>query len=119
MARGGVADVADGRARAVPRASSPLREVQSGKERIRRAALYQGSAQAVERARTTARRARIRGGRLFNCRYSYLALDFEIRVANPFDDYPNVKRWYVAIAARPAVQRAWHVPPRNRGIPMP
>jgi GSH-dependent disulfide-bond oxidoreductase len=23
-----------------------------------------------------------------------------------FDDYPNVKRWYVAIAARPAVQRA-------------
>ena len=28
-----------------------------------------------------------------------------------FDDYPNVKRWYVAIAARPAVQTAWHVPP--------
>src|SRR5262245_22088911 len=80
--RGRVADVADGRARAVPRASSPLREVQSGKERIRRGALYQGSAQAVERARPTARRARIRGGRLFNCRYRYLALDFEIRVAN-------------------------------------
>jgi GST-like protein len=36
-----------------------------------------------------------------------------------FDDYPNVKRWYVAIAARPAVQRAWHVPPRDRGIPLP
>jgi GST-like protein len=36
-----------------------------------------------------------------------------------FDDYPNVKRWYVAIAARPAVQRGWHVPPRDRGIPMP
>jgi GST-like protein len=36
-----------------------------------------------------------------------------------FDDYPNVKRWYVAIAVRPAVQRAWHVPPRDRGIPMP
>jgi GST-like protein len=36
-----------------------------------------------------------------------------------FDDYPNVKRWYVAIAARPAVQRGWHVPPRERGIPMP
>ena len=35
------------------------------------------------------------------------------------DDYPNVKRWYVAIAARPAVQRGWHVPPRERGIPMP
>jgi GSH-dependent disulfide-bond oxidoreductase len=36
-----------------------------------------------------------------------------------FDHYPNVKRWYVAIAARPAVQRAWHVPPRRSGIPMP
>jgi len=36
-----------------------------------------------------------------------------------FDHYPNVKRWYVAIAARPAVQRAWHVPPRQSGIPMP
>jgi GST-like protein len=36
-----------------------------------------------------------------------------------FDDYPNVKRWYVAIAARPAVQRGWHVPPRDRGIPLP
>jgi len=36
-----------------------------------------------------------------------------------FDHYPNVKRWYVAIAARPAVQRAWHLPPRQSGIPMP
>jgi GST-like protein len=36
-----------------------------------------------------------------------------------FDHYPNVKRWYLAIAARPAVERAWHVPPRQSGIPMP
>lgn len=36
-----------------------------------------------------------------------------------FADHPNVKRWYLAIAARPAVQRAWHVPPRESGIPMP
>jgi GST-like protein len=36
-----------------------------------------------------------------------------------FADYPNVLRWYRAIAARPAVQRAWHVPPREGGIPMP
>jgi GST-like protein len=35
------------------------------------------------------------------------------------DDYPNVKRWYRAIAARPAVQNAWNVPPRPSGIPMP
>lgn len=36
-----------------------------------------------------------------------------------FDHYPNVKRWYVAIAGRPAVQRAWHVPPRTNEIPLP
>ena len=36
-----------------------------------------------------------------------------------FDDYPNVKRWYAAIAARPAVQRGWNVPPREGSIPMP
>ena len=31
----------------------------------------------------------------------------------------NVKRWYAAIAARPAVQRGWNVPPREGSIPMP
>ena len=36
-----------------------------------------------------------------------------------FADYPNVKRWYLAIAARPSVQRGWNVPPREGGIPMP
>jgi GST-like protein len=36
-----------------------------------------------------------------------------------FADYPNVKRWYLAIADRPAVQRGWNVPPRAGGIPMP
>jgi GST-like protein len=34
-------------------------------------------------------------------------------------DYPNVKRWYAAIAARPAVQRGWNVPPRKDPIPLP
>ena len=36
-----------------------------------------------------------------------------------FADYPNVKRWYLAIAARPAVRRGWNVPSRQGGIPMP
>ena len=36
-----------------------------------------------------------------------------------FADYPNVKRWYLAIAARPAVQRGWNVPSHQGGIPMP
>ena len=33
--------------------------------------------------------------------------------------YPNVLRWYKAIAARPAVQKGYHVPIQQPGIPMP
>jgi GSH-dependent disulfide-bond oxidoreductase len=35
------------------------------------------------------------------------------------NDYANVKRWYLAIAARPGVQRGYHVPIKQPGIPMP
>jgi GST-like protein len=35
-------------------------------------------------------------------------------------EFPNVKRWYVAIANRPAVQRGYHVPKKQPDdIPMP
>jgi GST-like protein len=34
-------------------------------------------------------------------------------------EYPNAMRWYKAIAARPAVERGYHVPVRQPGIPMP
>ncbi len=33
--------------------------------------------------------------------------------------YPNVLRWYREIAARPAVERGYHVPVKQPGIPMP
>lgn len=33
--------------------------------------------------------------------------------------FPNVKRWYTAIAQRPAVQRGYHVPEYVQDIPMP
>jgi GST-like protein len=33
--------------------------------------------------------------------------------------YPNVKRWYVEIAKRPAVQRGYDIPVKQPGIPMP
>ena len=33
--------------------------------------------------------------------------------------YPNVARWYAAIAERPAVRRGYHVPAKINDIPMP
>ena len=33
--------------------------------------------------------------------------------------FPNVKRWYVEIANRPAVQKGYHVPSHANDIPMP
>jgi GST-like protein len=35
------------------------------------------------------------------------------------DEYPNVKRWYVDIASRPAVQRGYDMPMYVNDIPMP
>ena len=35
------------------------------------------------------------------------------------DEFPNVKRWYVAIAERPAVERGYHVPKKMQEVPMP
>ena len=60
------------------------------------------------RARQAPWRSRLRRGRLFHRRYCHLAVDFPVRNGKPsiFDDYPNVKRWYMAIADRPAVQGA-------------
>ncbi len=34
-------------------------------------------------------------------------------------EYPNVQRWYLAIAARPAVQRGYCVPDGQKDIPLP
>jgi GST-like protein len=34
-------------------------------------------------------------------------------------DFPEVKRWYLEIAARPAVQKGYHVPKFVQDIPMP
>ena len=38
-----------------------------------------------------------------------------INIAN----YPNVLRWYLSIAERPAVQQGWDVPPSDQPVPMP
>ena len=35
------------------------------------------------------------------------------------NSFPNVSRWYTAIAARPAVQAGYHVPKKLQDIPMP
>ena len=44
-------------------------------------------------------------------RYEWQTLDL--------NQYPNVKRWYLAIAARPAVQRGYDVPKKVGDIPLP
>ncbi len=43
---------------------------------------------------------------------------FEWQTVN-LNSYPNVKKWYLAIAARPAVQKGYHVPIKQSEIPMP
>jgi GST-like protein len=43
---------------------------------------------------------------------------FEWQTIN-LNDYPNVKRWYLEIAKRPAVQRGYKVPKDIGPIPMP
>ena len=35
------------------------------------------------------------------------------------NQYPNVKRWYLAIAQRPAVQKGYKVPKDVGDVPMP
>ena len=44
-------------------------------------------------------------------RYEWQTIDLK--------QYPNVLRWYKAIAARPAVAKGYHVPVKQPGIPMP
>ena len=44
-------------------------------------------------------------------RYEWQGIDFA--------NYPDLKRWYLAIAARPAVQRGYHVPKEVTPIPLP
>ncbi len=43
---------------------------------------------------------------------------FEWQTIN-LDQYPNVKRWYLKVAARPAVQKGYAVPKDMGPIPMP
>jgi len=44
-------------------------------------------------------------------RYDYQTMDL--------NEYPNLCRWYLAIARRPAVQRGYYVPSRVQEIPLP
>jgi len=44
-------------------------------------------------------------------RFDYQTMDL--------NDYPNLMRWYLEIAQRPAVQTGYHVPAEVQSIPMP
>ena len=39
--------------------------------------------------------------------------------ASIFNAFPNVKRWYLAIASRPAVRKGYKVPDAGAEIPIP
>lgn len=44
-------------------------------------------------------------------RFDYQTMDL--------NEYPSLKRWYLAIVSRPAVQKGYHVPSMVQEIPMP
>ena len=44
-------------------------------------------------------------------RFDYQTMDL--------NGYPNLKRWYLDMAQRPAVQKGYHVPEKAQTIPMP
>ncbi|HAA91171.1 MAG TPA: glutathione S-transferase [Rhodospirillaceae bacterium] len=35
------------------------------------------------------------------------------------NDFPNVRRWYMSVLERPAVQRAWNIPENDQPLPIP
>ena len=35
------------------------------------------------------------------------------------NDYAHIKRWYMAVAARPAIQTGWRIPENDQPLPMP
>ena len=44
-------------------------------------------------------------------RYKWQTMDLNV--------YPALKRWYINIAKRPAVQRGYHVPQQVQELPIP
>ena len=71
-----------------------------------------GGQAALRRSRHVIGKIRIHDRRLFHCRHcdiSPWAARHEWQRID-LNDYPNVKRWYLAIAARPAVQKGFAVP---------
>ena len=120
LPRDRMADVADGRARPDARPGAPLREVQQGQGALRRGALPEGSAPALRRARPAARDREFVADDYsiadiaiwpWISRFEWQTIDL--------NQYPNVKRWYVAIANRPAMQKGYKVPKDVGDVPMP
>ena len=121
LAGPGMADVADGRRRSGARAGAPLREVQSRCERVCGEALPDRSGPALRCDERPAPGQSLSRGDEYSIadiatwpwvsRYEWQQIDFA--------DFPNVRRWYVDIAGRPAVQRGYHVPKKTNDIPIP
>src|SRR5262249_13350379 len=106
-----MADVADGRARADVRPSPPFREVQQRQAALGREPRPQGAPRPHGVAQPTpAGREFVAGGYSIadNANWA-LVSRYELQNIDP-NEYPNVKRWYTAIAKRPGVQKGYKVP---------
>ena len=47
----------------------------------------------------------------WTARYNWQEIDL--------NDYPNVRRWYMTMLDRPAVQRSWNIPETDQPLPVP
>ena len=70
--------------------------------------LRQGNQPPVRRAEQAPGRPRIRGRRLFDRRHGRLSwIVPHAKQGQDLNDFPHLKRWFDAIAARPATRRAY------------
>ena len=115
-----MADVADGRTGPDARSSASLREIQPGKAPYAEER-YLKEAHRLYKVLNT----RLEGRPFVADEYSIADIAiwpwisrFEWQTID-MKQYPNVRRWYETIAARPAVQKGYKVPKDMGPIPMP
>ena len=104
-----VAVLADGQSRPHGRAEQPLQQLRRGEDSVRHGPLPQRGEPAVRRAQQATCGSLLRRRRIFDRRHGDLSRG-SCRTsarARSSEDFPHLKRWFEAIRARPAVERAY------------